>query len=239
MARAAASAAIRDGRRDAFIDAAHRLIATKGYVQTSVQDVLDELDASRGAFYHYFDSKAVLLDAVVERMVDVAIADVLPVVEAPGLDALARLQALFGGIARWKGERTELLQVVMASWQDDDNALTRDKFRQGLVSRLVPLLARIIEQGEAEGTFNAGDPAAAARVLVSLLQGANDAATQLYFARQTGTVTFEEVERTLAAYGHAYERILGIPDGSLPLGDPETLRLWFDSPTPARTRGTP
>ena len=49
-------------RRDAFIDAAQRLIQAKGYEQMSIQDVLDELDASTGAFYHYFDSKAALLD---------------------------------------------------------------------------------------------------------------------------------------------------------------------------------
>ena len=46
----------------------------------SVQDVLDELDASRGAFYHYFDSKVALLEAVVERMVEAAIATLAPVV---------------------------------------------------------------------------------------------------------------------------------------------------------------
>ena len=72
-------------RREAFVDAAERLIQVKGYEQMSVQDVLDELDASRGAFYHYFDSKAALLDAVIERMVDAAIAEVEPARRRPGL----------------------------------------------------------------------------------------------------------------------------------------------------------
>ena len=58
-------------RRDDFIDAAQRLIRTKGYEETSIQDILDALGASQGAFYHYFGSKADLLEAVVERMVDV------------------------------------------------------------------------------------------------------------------------------------------------------------------------
>ena len=57
-------------RRDAFVDAAQRLIQARGYEQMSIQDVLDEVDASRGAFYHYFDSKAALLDAVVDRMIE-------------------------------------------------------------------------------------------------------------------------------------------------------------------------
>jgi tetracycline repressor-like protein len=44
-------------RREAFLDAGQRLIATKGYTQLSIQDVLDELASSKGAFYHYFDSR--------------------------------------------------------------------------------------------------------------------------------------------------------------------------------------
>src|SRR5664279_6287596 len=88
-------------RRDAFIDVAQRLIQAKGYEQMSVQDVLDELDASRGAFYHYFDSKTALLEAVVTRIVDGALASVTPLVEDPALDAKAKLEGFFGGIAQW------------------------------------------------------------------------------------------------------------------------------------------
>ena len=71
MARTAAATVARDIQRDAFVDAATHLIQTKGYTQMSVQDVLDELGASRGAFYHYFDSKGALLDAVMERLLTV------------------------------------------------------------------------------------------------------------------------------------------------------------------------
>jgi AcrR family transcriptional regulator len=234
MARTAAAATARDVRRDAFVDAAQRLIQAKGYEQTSIQDVLDELDASRGAFYHYFDSKATLLDAVVDRMVEQAMIEVQPMVEAPGLDAPARIRVLFGGIAQWKGERTELLMTMLETWMDDDNALTRDKFRRSLVPRLVPVLARIIEQGNAEGSLDAGDPRSTATVLVSLIQGLNEMATQLFFARRAGTATLEEVERTFSGYADAFGRILGAPSEPFLPADPATLHHWFDSPTPAQ-----
>ena len=71
----------------------------KGYEEMTIQDVLDDLDTSRGAFYHYFDSKAALLDAVVERMVDDATAALVPVIDAPGLSATMRLARLFNGLA--------------------------------------------------------------------------------------------------------------------------------------------
>jgi AcrR family transcriptional regulator len=72
-------------RRVAFVDAAARLIQTKGFERMSVQDLLDAPGASRGAFYHYFDSKVELLAAVVERMVEDGMAAVRPVLADPGL----------------------------------------------------------------------------------------------------------------------------------------------------------
>ena len=47
---------------------------SRGYDRFSIQDILDATGASKGAFYHYFDSKDALLDAIVDRMADQATA---------------------------------------------------------------------------------------------------------------------------------------------------------------------
>ena len=213
-------------RREAFVDVAERLIQTKAYEQMSIQDVLDEVGASRGGFYHYFDSKQQLLDAVVARMADTALAVVGPIVTASHLSAIDKLQRLFGGIAAWKAERRDLVLGIAQVWLSDDNALVREKFRERLVGQLAPLLAAIIRQGAAEGTFMATSTDEMARVLVSLIQAANQVATELFIARQQREVSFDAVERTLSAYTEAYERILGIPAGSLAI-DRSTLLMWF------------
>src|SRR5438309_977263 len=48
-------------RRNQILDVAQGLIYTKGYEQMTIQDVLDGVQMSKGAFYHYFDSKRALL----------------------------------------------------------------------------------------------------------------------------------------------------------------------------------
>ena len=216
-------------RRDAFVDAAQRLIQADGYEQMSVQDVLDAVDASRGAFSHYFDSKAALLDAVVERMVDDSLETVRPLVADPSLSAVQKLDGVFAGIARWKGERTELMLAVLESWLADENAIVREKLRRGVARRFTPLLATIIEQGATEGTFVVTAPVQAARVVVSLLQGANEAAIELWFARRAGTIPFDVIEPTLGAYREALGRILGLtaPWSFMTIDEP-TLHRWFD-----------
>ena len=214
-------------RRDAFLDAALRLIQVKGYEQMSVQDVLDDLDVSKGAFYHYFGSKEALLAAVVDRMIKAAMAGIGPIVADPDPTALARLGRLFSAIAQWKGERTELMIELVRVWFSDSNAVVRDQLRRGTQETLTPLLAQIVRQGKDEGAFTINSPEHTARVLVSILLGLNETASQLFLARQAGAVTFEDVECTLAAYAEACERVLGLQPGSWPSLDRSTLLFWF------------
>lgn len=214
-------------KREAFVDAALHLITHKGYEQMSIQDLLDELEASRGAFYHYFDSKQALLEAVIERMVDAGLAAVAPIVENPHLTALEKLTGVFGGIGRWKTDRKALVLSLLEVWISDENAIVREKFRRGLAGHLLPLLSTIVEQGKAEGVFNAISPVATAQVMLMLLLGLQEVATDLFIARQADTITYEDVVRSFASYTDAFERILGAPGGTVDIVDDVVMREWF------------
>ena len=221
-------------RREAFLDAGQRLIQTKGYSQFSIQDVLDELSSSKGAFYHYFDSKAALLDGVVSRMVEAATASLAPAVADPDRSAPEKVEAVFSGLASFKGERKDLVLALVRVWLSDDNAIVREHVRRGVIAAMTPLVATIIRQGVAEGSFTTASPDHAARVFVSLMLGANEAATDLFVAFQDGAVTFEEVEQTLEAFAEAFERILGVRPGSLEFANRSAvLREWFVEAPPA------
>ena len=215
-------------RRDAYVDVAQRLIQEKGYEQMSVEEILVELGSSKGAFYHYFDSKLALLDAVVERTVVAGMVVMERTANDPTLTALEQLRGMFANLASWKTERKELMLAFVEVWLCDDNVIVRDKFRQRMAASLTPLLAGIVRRGNSEGTFTAASPEGAAHVLVSLMQGLNEEATRLFLAHQAGTVSLEEVERRFSAYGEAFERILGIPAGAWPVLDQEALHIWFD-----------
>ena len=214
-------------RRDAFLDVAQRFVQTKGYEAMSIQDVLVELDASKGAFYHYFDSKQALLEAVVDRFADGAIDSLAPVLEDAEMPALRKLERIFAGIASWKAERKEFVLAIIAVWNSDGNAIVREKLRRLTETRLVPLLSVVIKQGIDEGAFAADSPQETAMVLTYLMQGFQQQATDYFIARQAGTIAFDVVKRSVAANTDAFERILGIPKGSLTLIDEPTLRFWF------------
>jgi len=173
-------------RREAFLDVAQRLVQTKGYEAMSIQDLLDELDASKGAFYHYFDSKQALLEAVVERFADSGIAALSPVLDNADLPALRKLEGIFSGIARFKAERKELVLRIMEVWNSDGNAIVREKLRRLTERIMIPLLSVVIRQGIDEGVIDAVSPDETATVLVSLMQGFGQQASDQFIARQAG-----------------------------------------------------
>ena len=214
-------------RREAFLDVAQRLIQTKGFESMSIQDLLDELEASKGAFYHYFDSKQALLEAVVNRFADAAIDTLAPILGDKEMPAARKLERIFSGIASFKAQQKEFVLAMIEVWNSDGNAIVREKLRRLTVTRLVPLLSGVIEQGIKEGTFAAQSPEETAMVLTSLMQGFQQQASDLFVGRQAGTIGFDVVQRSVAANTEAFERILGIPKGSLTIIDEPTLRFWF------------
>jgi AcrR family transcriptional regulator len=221
------NASLHTVRRDAFLDVAQRLVETKGYEVMSVQDVLDALEVSKGAFYHYFDSKQAMLEAIVERFADGGMAAIAPILRDPDLPALKKLERVFAGIAGWKAQRKDLVVAITEVWNSDSNAIVREKLRRMTVRLLVPLLAAVVRQGVDEGVFSVVSPDETATVLVSLMLGFQEQAVNLFIARQANTIPFEIVERTIAGFNQAFERILGVPKGSLTLTDRATLHFWF------------
>lgn len=52
-----------------ILDTATKLFLQKGWEETSIQDIIDELgDLTRGAFYHHYKSKDEIIDAVTTSM---------------------------------------------------------------------------------------------------------------------------------------------------------------------------
>src|SRR5690349_9269016 len=125
-------------RRNEILDAAQRLIYTKGYEQMTIQDILNNLQISKGAFYHYFDSKQALLEAIIERMQQEVEQIVQPIVQDPQLPALEKLHRFFATVSSWKTERKDFLLALLRIWYQDNNALVRQKLRTTGTTWLAP-----------------------------------------------------------------------------------------------------
>jgi AcrR family transcriptional regulator len=216
-------------RRKAILAVARQLVVTRGYEQMTIQDVLDALQISKGAFYHYFDSKQMLLEALIEDMQDEALQILVPILHDPHLTALPKLQRFFDAASRWKTERKTFFLALLRVWYADDNAIVRQKLRASMVKRIGPLLAEVIQQGVQEGTFTTLFPDQVGGVILSLMLDLSDTLAELLLSVGSEHDDLQRIKLTVAAYTDARERVLGASKGSLQIVDDETLKEWVDA----------
>ena len=57
--------------RDAVVEATQRLMVAKGYAATTVEQICQEAETTKGTFFHYFSSKEAIAKAALERFTEV------------------------------------------------------------------------------------------------------------------------------------------------------------------------
>jgi TetR/AcrR family transcriptional repressor of nem operon len=93
-------------RRLLIVDAAARLLAERGFAQTSVEDVIEAADLSgKSHFYHYFRSKDELGYQVLERQFERFEERGLAVLREPMIAPLDRLRLFVDAIVALQAER--------------------------------------------------------------------------------------------------------------------------------------
>lgn len=218
-------------RRDEVLDAAQRLFATIGYEATSVNQIIIEVGISKGAFYHYFQSKEDLIEALACRFASVSAAQVAEVMEDPTLDSFARLSTVLMRFRRHKLETASEMRAAFAPLLKPENLLLFERTNRSITQVIRPLLTRIIAEGVAERTFDTPDPELAAETIMHLLTSTRNLVAQLFAAR--GPAEFAAISDSLIKrytyLGTVVDRILGLPEGSIELTDEESMCLLAGS----------
>jgi AcrR family transcriptional regulator len=221
-------------RRNEILDVARKLVYTKGYEQMSIQDILDELNMSKGAFYHYFDSKPDLLEALIDRMGDEAEATIFPLLDDPALPALEKLHRYFSVAVQWKSAQKDYMLALLRVWYSDDNSIIRQKVFAKMGNRVAPVFTRVIRQGIQEGTLSTPYPEQATAIVLYLILGLGDKFGEVILGHEAEKSQLSAEERfrimneAVIAYTDALERVLGASTGSMQLMDADSIRVWID-----------
>jgi AcrR family transcriptional regulator len=225
-------------RREAILDAAQRLILSNGYERLTVQDILEDLQISKGAFYHYFESKPAVVEALTERLVDDSERALARIAEDRKLEATEKLQLFFGEIIRWKSERQNLMVAMLPVWYATDNLTFRLLVDRATAERLAPLLSVIVRQGVDDHQFAIAYPEQAGAIIVAVVQALQDAMAQQLLTAALQSPAAAKVKQMVATHGahmEAIERYLGVPAGTLYRADARAVNSWV---TALRRAGT-
>lgn len=144
----------RSDTRDALLTAARKLFAKKGYDGASIRAITTEAGANLGAVTYHFGSKRRLYEAVLDQVLQPMDQRADAVFAAPGtpLDRLeALVRAFFAQLDEHPDQPFLILQEIAAGKP------APQRVRHSM-ARIVPRLAEVVAQGQADGSIRSGDP---------------------------------------------------------------------------------
>lgn len=139
-----------------LIRSATRLFAEHGFDHTSVQQIVDAAQVTKGALYHYFDSKDDLLYEVYHRVLALQMERLERFVTAPGPVA-QRLRAAAADVVETSLDNLDDMAIFFREMHRLNQA-KREQVRAER-RRYHERFRSLIEEGQAEGVFRTDVPA--------------------------------------------------------------------------------
>ena len=157
-----------DERPRELLEAALTVFSQRGYRNTRLDDVADAAGVTKGAIYHYFDTKEELLLSVIEHYQALAFGRAEEVLSNRKLSASARIEQLVKRIFSRTEERKRHLLALLIRGIAHEVPRVHDRWLRDGPARLWSLVAGLVEEGKRAGEFRAdADSEVAARVLIS------------------------------------------------------------------------
>lgn len=208
-----------DLRRKVVLETAQQLFLDRGYENTSVQDILDQMGMSKGGFYHYFESKQQLLEEICQQRAESACARGIQAAEAAGADPVARLNALFREGGFFGEESIKSMSLMLRAAYGGQMDQLRQRTRRITLEVFEPVLRQILLDGMEGELFYIAHPDSAARLLIMLAMDVTDEVAFMLAQGQSGQQDLGRMMELLGAYREAAELMLNAPHGSLELLD--------------------
>jgi AcrR family transcriptional regulator len=137
-----------DGIHLGILTNAARLFSAQGYMRASIADLADACKLSRGALYHYFDSKEAILFAILDAHIREMIEHVETAV-AGGGPTLTQFQNVIRAIVEVNAKSPHEQRVLIhdLSFLNEDEQRTIKNLERQLVDIVTDLLLRLDAEG--------------------------------------------------------------------------------------------
>ena len=188
-------------RKNEILDTAERLFAKKGYEAATVNDILEAVKIAKGTFYYHFKSKEDVLDALIERHVNIGVKRANEIIAS----VLSPLQKLLAIVMAQKPSSTTQEELISALHEKDNSKMHVKSLTQTVI-HLSPCIAQVIKEGIEAGLYKTPFPLESAQILL--------AAAIVLFDDDFFQWNDDEKVKKTSAFLEIIERTLGAEHGS-------------------------
>lgn len=213
-------------RRAHILDVAQALFFSRGWDNVSVADILAASGMSKGGFYHHFSSKEDLVEDLVARFTQAGLAATQDACRADGANAVDRFNAFMSTSIRWKARQAPQLRLFSDAMLRPGNNLLFFRILTAVNAAVRPVLDQMIDDGVAEGSFDVQDVPLAGETILGLGIGRIEVARRAIRTAEAGDIdgATRMMNDRMEAEAALIDRILGLPEGSIRLSNPDEYR---------------
>ena len=153
-----------DERKGEILSAAKSLFFTRGYTKTTITDIIEDAEISKGLFYYYFGSKEDILDEIVEQLIAQDVAALTEIARDETATIPQRLVSMFHKHRSLMADSSGHVAAQLRAIQSPEIVIRTIRLT---ILRLTPLFTDIIDQGVQAGIFDLTDPEYCVEVLLS------------------------------------------------------------------------
>ena len=152
--------------RRALLEQAERTVRERGVADVSLRRLAREVGVSHGAPRRHFPDRQALLDALAEAGFGRLGAELRSAVDGAGENFEERLRAIAAAYIRFATRDAALLELMFAGKHSEQSGALNEA-----ADRAFSVMLELIEQGQAEGALEPGQPKRVGLVLFATIQG--------------------------------------------------------------------
>lgn len=213
-----------DNRKRDFMETALDLFYERGYENTAIQDICHTMGVTKGAFYHYFESKDDIIITISKNLANRTFKIIKNIFDRTDLPAVEKLNKAVETINEYKVREEKQRAKIKGVFDNDQNLKLQQKIFTSIKQEAQVLFEGLINTGVREGTF--GDPVDSremADLLINTINVLNSSVHELVDAFYAGdnNLDYREFMQKLEEKVWFYEimlaRLLQLQKGSIDL----------------------
>lgn len=132
-------------RKQELLKIAYSLIISKGYEETSIDEIIAKAQIAKGTFYYHFKSKEEMLEALINMMITEQTERAKQVLSSP----LPIPQKAVAIITSFRPNMDEA--TIQDALNKKENIVLHEKINKRVIDEAVPILSQVVEEGIAQG----------------------------------------------------------------------------------------
>jgi AcrR family transcriptional regulator len=204
------------------------LFYSKGYEKTSIQMIIDAVNISKGAFYHYFSSKDDIIESIASSYIEGLLKMTSEVRNNENLNAIDKLNRLLINSQYYRIEKMEEMKKLYLLMKGESNLLFRERMLEKTVNNIVPEYERILIQGINEGSIHTDYPHESAEIIIRSGTFYRTKIFELIISERSDK-NISEINRLSFFVQDLIERLLGLGKGKFEVANAYLLYLKNDN----------